>query len=70
MIASGGSLGGRIVGAPERQLDDISLSDINISGVNTGFQLRNVSITRSNMTVTPRSGAAFVVQENVQIADR
>jgi polygalacturonase len=60
---------GKIIAVPELPMHDITLTGVTISSVPTGMWLRNVTITLSNVTIQPRSGPPFVIQENVQTTE-
>jgi polygalacturonase len=60
---------GKIIAVPEMPMHDIVLTAVSISSVPTGMWLRNVAIAMSNVRIEPRSGPAFVIQENVQITE-
>ena len=61
---------GKIVGVPELPFHDFVLRNVSISSVPIGMWLRNVSITLSNVQITPGSGDPLIVQENVEIRCR
>lgn len=56
-----------IIGLPESPILNVTLDNVSISG-KYGMELRNMTGTFSNVTVTPTSGSPFIVDENVHVA--
>ncbi len=68
LTATGATGQSLFVGLPESPILGITMNNVNITQTKgSGMELRNVSGTFTNVTVTPASGTPFVVQENVSI---
>ena len=68
--ATGATEESLIAGLPESRIRNVNLTNVNITTSNStaGFQLRNMTGTFTDVTITLHAGApSFVVQENVTV---
>lgn len=66
VTATGASAAGEIVGLPEQTITGLTLTSVNISG-KTGVTVRNAAISTNSVTITPSSGAAWLLQSKASV---
>jgi len=66
MTATNSGSAGFIAGLPESCIRNVTLSNVNIATSGTGLELRNMTGTLTNVTISS-SGPPFVVQRNVHV---
>jgi polygalacturonase len=66
VTATGATSAGQIVGLPERTITGLNLSSVNIAA-KTGVMVRNAAVTATSTTITPSSGAAWILQSKASV---
>jgi polygalacturonase len=67
VTATGATRESLIAGTSHSCIRDVTLNNVNIATSATGVRLRNMTGKFKNVTSTPGSGPAFVVEENVSV---